>query len=161
MNFQTLLKTHFVFFTYRIGLDLSPPSENRGDMSRKRVNTSTPFEQVAGFSRAIRVGQTVHVSGTSATDQEGRVLAKGDATEQTRIVLQRIQRALIEAGASMKDVVRTRMYAVNESDCYRIMRAHGDFFKEILPATTLVVVKGLVDPEMLVEIEAIAVISRN
>ena len=150
-----------MFFTYRISLDLSPTSENRGDMSRKRVNTSSPFEQVAGFSRAIRVGQTVHVSGTSATDQEGRVLAKGDATEQTRIVLQRIQRALIEAGASMKDVVRTRMYAVNESDSYRIMRAHGDFFKEILPATTLVIVKGLVDPEMLVEIEATAVISRN
>jgi len=131
------------------------------DMSRKRINTGTPFEQVAGFSRAIRVGQTVHVSGTTATDQEGRVLAKGDATEQTRIALQRIQRALVEAGASMKDVVRTRMYAVNENDCYRIMRAHGDFFRDILPATTLVVVKGLVDPEMLIEIEAMAIISRN
>lgn len=131
------------------------------DMSRKRVNTGTPFEQVAGFSRAIRVGQTVHVSGTTATDQEGRILAKGDATEQTRIALQRIQRALLEVGASMSDVVQTRMYAVNENDCYRIMRAHSDFFKEVLPATTLVVVKSLVDPEMLIEVEAMAVISRN
>jgi|TARA_B110000263_G_scaffold96220_1_gene84078 enamine deaminase RidA (YjgF/YER057c/UK114 family) len=130
-------------------------------MSRERINTGTPFEQVAGFSRAIRVGQTVHVSGTTATDQEGRVLAKGDAAEQTRITLQLIQKALVEAGSSRKDVVRTRMYAVNENDCYRIMRAHGDFFKEVLPATTLVVVKSLVDPEMLIEVEAMAVISRN
>ena len=130
-------------------------------MAKQHVNTGTPFEQVAGFSRAVRVGRTVHVSGTTATDQDGRVLAKGDASEQTRITLQRIQRALTEVGAEMKDVVRTRMYVVNENDCYRVMRAHGDFFREILPATTLVVVQSLVDPEMLVEIEALAVISRG
>ncbi len=130
-------------------------------MARERVDTGTPFEQVAGFSRAIRVGRTVHVAGTTATDQEGRVLAKGNAAEQTRIVIQRIERALKEVGGSLEDIVRTRMYVVNENDCYRVMKSHGVAFKEILPASTLVVVRSLVDPEMLVEIEAIAVISRN
>ena len=130
-------------------------------MARERVSTGTPFEQVAGYSRAIRVGRTVHISGTTATDQEGRVLAKGNAAEQTRITLQRIESALKEVEGRMEDIVRTRIYVVNESDCYRVMKSHGDVFKDIRPATTLVVVKGLVDPEMLVEIEALAVLSRN
>jgi len=130
-------------------------------MARERVSTGTPFEQVAGFSRAIRVGSTVHVAGTTATDQEGRVLAKGNAAEQTKIVIQRIDRALKEVGASLSDIVQTRMYVINENDCYRVMKSHGEVFKEIRPASTLVVVRSLVDPEMLVEIEALAVISRN
>ena len=130
-------------------------------MARERVSTGTPFEQVAGFSRAIRVGRTVHVAGTTATDQEGRVLAKGNAAEQTKIVIQRIDRALKEVGASLSDIVQTRMYVINENDCYRVMKSHGEAFKEIRPASTLVVVRSLVDPEMLVEIEALAVISRN
>ncbi len=130
-------------------------------MARERVSTGTPFEQVAGFSRAIRVGRTVHVAGTTATDQEGRVLAKGNAAEQTKIVIQRIDRALKEVGASLSDIVQTRMYVINENDCYRVMKSHGEVFKEIRPASTLVVVRSLVDPEMLVEIEALAVISRN
>ena len=130
-------------------------------MARERVSTGTPFEQVAGFSRAIRVGRTVHVAGTTATDQEGRVLAKGNAAEQTKIVIQRIDRALKEVGASLSDIVQTRMYVINENDCYRVMKSHGEVFKEIRPASTLVVVRSLVDPEMLIEIEALAVISRN
>ena len=130
-------------------------------MARERVSTGTPFEQVAGFSRAIRVGRTVHVAGTTATDQEGRVLAKGNAAEQTKIVIQRIDRALKEVGASLSDIVQTRMYVINENDCYRVMKSHGEVFKEIRPVSTLVVVRSLVDPEMLVEIEALAVISRN
>ena len=130
-------------------------------MARERVSTGTPFEQVAGFSRAIRVGRTVHVAGPTATDQEGRVLAKGNAAEQTKIVIQRIDRALKEVGASLSDIVQTRMYVINENDCYRVMKSHGEVFKEIRPASTLVVVRSLVDPEMLVEIEALAVISRN
>ena len=130
-------------------------------MARERVSTGTPFEQVAGYSRAISVGRTVHISGTTATDQEGRVLAKGNAAEQTRITLQRIEAALKEVEGRMEDIVRTRIYVVNENDCYRVMKSHGDVFKDIRPATTLVVVKGLVDPEMLVEIEALAVLSRN
>ena len=130
-------------------------------MARERVSSGTPFEQVAGYSRAIRVGRTVHVSGTTATDQEGRVLAKGDAADQTRIILKRIETALIEVESKLTDIVRTRIYEVDENDCYRVMKSHGDIFKDIRPATTLVVVKSLVDPEMLVEIEALAVISRN
>lgn len=130
-------------------------------MARERVSSGTPFEQVAGYSRAIRVGRTVHVSGTTATDQEGRVLAKGDAADQTRIILKRIETALIEVESKLTDIVRTRIYVVDENDCYRVMKSHGDVFKDIRPATTLVVVKSLVDPEMLVEIEALAVISRN
>lgn len=130
-------------------------------MARERVSSGTPFEQVAGYSRAIRVGRTVHVSGTTATDQEGRVLAKGDAADQTRIILKRIETALIEVESKLTDIVRTRIYVVDENDCYRVMKSHGDIFKDIRPATTLVVVKSLVDPEMLVEIEALAVISRN
>lgn len=130
-------------------------------MARERVSSGTPFEQVAGYSRAIRVGRTVHVSGTTATDQEGRVLAKGDAADQTRIILKRIETALIEVESKLTDIVRTRIYVVDQNDCYRVMKSHGDVFKDIRPATTLVVVKSLVDPEMLVEIEALAVISRN
>ena len=130
-------------------------------MARERVSSGTPFEQVAGYSRAIRVGRTVHVSGTTATDQEGRVLAKGDAADQTRIILKRIETALIEVESKLTDIVRTRIYVVDENDCYRVMKSHGDVFKDIQPATTLVVVKSLVDPEMLVEIEALAAISRN
>ena len=85
-------------------------------MARERVSSGTPFEQVAGYSRAIRVGRTVHVSGTTATDQEGRVLAKGDAADQTRIILNRIETALIEVESNLTDVVRTRIYVVDEND---------------------------------------------
>ena len=149
------------FKSNRTGLDPTPFSRCGECMARERVDTGTPFEQVAGFSRAIKVGRTVHVAGTTASDQDGRVLAKGDASQQTRIALQCIQRVLLELGSSLEDVVRTRMFLVNENDCYRVMRAHGEAFKEIRPVTTLVVVKALVDPEMLIEIEVEAIIPRK
>ncbi|MBS72605.1 MAG: hypothetical protein CMO20_06645 [Thermoplasmata archaeon] len=127
-------------------------------VERTLVSSGTPFERVAGYSRAIRVGNVVHVAGTTATDSDGNVLAKGNPEEQCRIIFSRIEKALIEAGASLSDVVRTRTYATRAKDCDLIMRVHGEFFNKIKPAATLVVVHELVNPEMLLEIEVEAVI---
>ncbi|MDP7312378.1 MAG: RidA family protein [Candidatus Thalassarchaeaceae archaeon] len=117
------------------------------------MSSGTPFERVAGYSRAIRVGDVVHVAGTTATDSDGNVLAKGNPVEQCRIIFGRIELALTEAGAALSDVVRTRTYATRAKDCDSIMEVHGEFFKEIRPAATLVVVHELVNPEMLLEVE--------
>lgn len=123
------------------------------------VSSGTPFERVAGYSRAIRVGDTVHVAGTTATDSDGNVLAKGDVEEQCRIIFGRIEKALRETGASMEDIIRTRIYATRAGDCDTIMVVHGEVFGEIRPAATLVVVHELVNPEMLLEIEVEAKIT--
>ncbi|HJM19948.1 MAG TPA: RidA family protein [Candidatus Thalassarchaeaceae archaeon] len=125
---------------------------------RKLVSSGTPFEKVAGYSRAIRVGNVIHVAGTTATDSDGNVLAKGNPVEQCRIIIGRIEKALIEAESSLSDVVRTRIYATRAKDCDSIMKVHGDFFKEIRPAATLVVVHELVNPEMLLEVEVEAIV---
>jgi enamine deaminase RidA (YjgF/YER057c/UK114 family) len=125
---------------------------------RELVSSGTPFERVAGYSRAIRVGDVIHVAGTTATDSDGNVLAKGDPVEQCRIIFGRIENALEQLNSSLKDVVRTRMYATRAKDCDSIMVVHGEFFKEIRPAATLVVVHELVNPEMLLEIEVEAII---
>lgn len=125
---------------------------------RQLISSGTTFESIAGYSRAIRVGNTVRVAGTTATDAEGTVLAVGDAGEQMRITLGRIESALSEAGASLDHVVRTRTFITRAADAETIMRVHGSVFSEIRPASTLVVVAALVDPEMLVEVEVTAVI---
>ncbi len=122
------------------------------------VSSGTPFEEIAGYSRAIRVGDVIHVAGTTATDSDGNVLAKGDAKAQVLIIFGRIEKALSEAGGSMSDVVRTRMYATRGYDCDDIMAAHGEVFRKIRPAATLVVVRELVNPEMLVEVEVEALV---
>lgn len=127
-------------------------------VERRLVSSGTPFERVAGYSRAIRVGNVVHVAGTTATDSDGNVLAKGNIIEQCRIIFGRIERALDEAGASLTDIVRTRMYATRAKDCDAIMAVHGEVFEEIRPAATLVVVHELVNPEMLIEIEVEAIV---
>ncbi|MBT4060045.1 MAG: RidA family protein [Euryarchaeota archaeon] len=127
-------------------------------VERRLVSSGTPFERVAGYSRAIRVGNVVHVAGTTATDSDGNVLAKGNIIEQCRIIFGRIERALDEAGASLTDIVRTRMYATRAKDCDAIMVVHGEVFEEIRPAATLVVVHELVNPEMLIEIEVEAIV---
>ena len=121
---------------------------------RQRIGSGTLFEEMAGYSRAVRVGPRVCVAGTTSTDVEGRVLALGDAAEQTRIALGCIEMALEEAGASLADVVRTRMYITRPEDAADVMRVHGATFTDIRPAATLVVVAALVDADMLVEIEA-------
>ena len=125
---------------------------------RELVSSGTPFERVAGYSRAIKAGNVIHVAGTTATDSDGNVLAKGDPVEQCRIIFGRIESALSQLNASLNDVVRTRMYATRAKDCDEIMRVHGELFGEIRPAATLVVVHELVNPEMLLEIEVEAII---
>ncbi len=120
---------------------------------RQLISTNTPWERIVGYSRAIRVGDHVHVSGTTASDENGVVQAVGDPYEQARYILHKIERALIEAGATMRDVVRTRMYLLNIDDWEAVCRAHGEFFADIRPASTLVAVARLIDADHLVEIE--------
>lgn len=126
---------------------------------RSNYSSGTPWESIAGYSRAVRVGNIIEVAGTTAVDAEGQVVGAGDIGEQTDYIFNKIRNALNHAGSKMSDVIRTRMYLTDINDWEAVARVHGDIFSDIKPVSTLVEVSGLIDKELLIEIEVSAVVS--
>lgn len=127
---------------------------------RISITSGTPWENKIGYSRAVRIGNLIEVSGTAAVDRE-KIIAPGDPYQQTKFIIRKIEKALDDAGGALNDVIRTRIYVTNIKDWDAIGRAHGEFFKDIKPVTTMVEVKSLIDPNFVVEIEATAYLSKE
>lgn len=128
-------------------------------MPRQNIPSGAPWEPIVGYSRAVRVGNTIHVAGTAAVDEQGQIVGVGDAAAQAAYILRKIETALQQAGASMSDVVRTRIFVLDINEWEQIGRAHGAVFGAIRPVTTMVQVSRFIDPQMLVEIEAEAILA--
>ncbi|MBE7436735.1 MAG: RidA family protein [Anaerolineales bacterium] len=127
--------------------------------NRINISSGAKWEDIIGYSRAVKIGNLIEVAGTTAIDENGNVVGANDPYEQTKFIFEKIEKALASAGASLRDVVRTRMFTTDISQWEEIGRAHGEFFREVKPAASMIEVNGLIDPELLIEIEVTAVLS--